>query len=203
MVPVAALGAAAVGVLLWRRRRRTPEPPQWYHDLFASAKRLHVDEWENGSWWRLSNGWVGNDYCHGPDAGVRIIGYALSGAGVGTKLVGACYYSPNAESHKGLCHGGSMCSVMDDVIGWVGFCVSGECQPWCGFTVQVNTALQNPVPVGAWLRLEGEITAVDRRKVHVKASLVAPPSDASGKEVVHCTADGLFIVKKGLENGHA
>ena len=96
-----------------------------------------------------------------------------------------------------------MCSVMDDVIGWVGFCVSGECQPWCGFTVQVNTALQNPVPVGAWLRLEGEITAVDRRKVHVKASLVAPPRDASGKEVVHCVADGLFIVKKGLENGHA
>jgi predicted thioesterase len=60
---------------------------------------------------------------------------------------------------------------------------------------QVNTSLQNPVSVGSWLRVEGEITAVDRRKVHVKASLVAPASEGQ-KEIVHCVADGLFIVKK-------
>ena len=127
---------------------------------------------------------------------MRIIGYALTGSGVGTRLQGAALFTPNAESHKGLCHGGTMCAVMDDVIGWVGFCVSGACLPWSGFTVKVNTNLQAPVKVGSWLRVEGEITAVERRKVHVRASLVAPAVDGQPEEVVHCVAEGLFVVKK-------
>ena len=60
----------------------------------------------------------------------------------------------------------------------------------------VNTNLQNPVAVGSWLRVEGEITAVERRKVSVKAALVAPATGPGEKEVVHCVAEGLFIVKK-------
>ena len=193
LVTATASAAAVTAILLYRRS--SPTPPQWYHDLLTGAKRLRVAEWENGWLWRLRNGWMGNDYVHGPAAGVRIVGYVLSGAGVGTKLVGAAHYTANAESHKGLCHGGSMTSVMDDVIGWVGFCVTGQCVPWCGFTVTVNVSLKNPVPVGSWLRVEGVITAVERRKVHVKASLVAPACNGED-EKVHCTADGLFILKK-------
>ena len=194
-MPLAAVGAAAAVVcgvaVALRRRRRSNDPPQWYEELFVAAERLRIAEWENGALWRRWNGWVGNDYAHGPNAGCRIAGYAQSGAGVGTTLVGAAFFGPNAESHKGLCHGGSMCAVMDDVIGWVGFCVSGTCVPWCGFTVQVNTSLQSPVAVGSWLRVEGTITAVERRKVRVKSTLVNP---ASG--VVHCSAEGLFILNK-------
>lgn len=33
------------------------------------------------------------------------------------RLVGPAYFGPHAESHRGLCHGGSFCSVMDDAIG--------------------------------------------------------------------------------------
>jgi hypothetical protein len=37
--------------------------------------------------------------------------------GPGPSLVGFVYFSKQAESHKGLCHGGSMCALMDDAIG--------------------------------------------------------------------------------------
>jgi hypothetical protein len=33
-----------------------------------------------------------------------------------------------AESHRGFCHGGSMTSVLDDVIGWCAFMTTGECK---------------------------------------------------------------------------
>ena len=129
-----------------------------------------------------------------------------------------------------------MTAIMDDVIGWTGFCVTGACIPWCGFTVQVrvplprathllcmvllaslltyasfasslppqvNTSLKAPVVVNSWLRVEGEITAVERRKVHVSARLVGmqqidhEAGEGAGlKEVVHCEANGLLVLKK-------
>ena len=40
------------------------------------------------------------------------------------------------------------------------------------------------------------VTAVERRKVSVKASLVSPAVGDGQPEVVHCVAEGLFVVKK-------
>ena len=97
---------------------------------------------------------------------------------------------PEAESHRGLCHGGTMCALMDDVVGWTGFCATGVCKPWSGFTVQINTALKKPVEVGSWLRLEGEIVKIEGRKVSVKARLLDVDGD------VHCEAEGLVVLKK-------
>ena len=42
-----------------------------------------------------------------------------------------------------------MTALMDDVIGWCGFCAEGTCKPWCGFTVQVDTSLKAPIKVCA------------------------------------------------------
>ena len=53
-------------------------------------------------------------------------------------LVGPAYFSPAAESHAGRAHGGAFCALMDDAIGWMGFCASGAPRPWSGFTVQVS-----------------------------------------------------------------
>ena len=146
--------------------------------------------------WRQVNGWVGTDYAHGEEAAVHIAGYALSTTPAGfSKLTGAVHFGPGAESHKGLCHGGAMCTVMDDIIGWVGFCVSGQCKPWSGFTVQVNTTLQAPITVGSWLKVDAEIYEVERRKVKIRAALTAPAT-AGTVEVVHCTGEGLFVLKK-------
>jgi hypothetical protein len=95
---VPSLAAGAVAAYFVYRRCRRSQPPQWYADLFeSSASRLRVAEWENGWLWRLRNGWVGTDYAHGPSAAVHVAGYALSGSGVGTKLVGAVHVSAAHE----------------------------------------------------------------------------------------------------------
>jgi hypothetical protein len=54
------------------------------------------------------------------------------------RLVGAAYFSEAAEGHQHLCHGGSMCALCDDALGWMGFCADGSVRPWAGYTVQVR-----------------------------------------------------------------
>ncbi len=107
-------------------------------------------------------------------------------------LVGIAVFSPQAESHRGLCHGGTHCALMDDAIGWMGFCVSGQVQPWSGYTVQVNTALKKGVPVGSVLKLESWVVRKEgSRKYWINARLSNAISGA-----VHCEAEGLFIANK-------
>ena len=168
-------------------------PPAWLDELEddESYERVRLPEWENGTEWRRKNGFKGSDYVHDACAAVHVPRYYLRGVsgGVGSKLVGAAHFGPGAESHRGLCHGGTMCSLMDDVVGWTGFCATGVCKPWSGFTVQINTSLKKPVEVGSWLRLEGEIVKIDGRKVSVRARLLLGAD-------VHCEAEGLVVLKK-------
>ena len=81
-------------------------------------------------------------------------------------------------------------AVMDDVVGWTAFHVSGECRPWCGFTAQVNCKLMKPIEVNTYLKVEGVITNWQGRKVWVHAKLV------SEDEELHCACEGLVILKK-------
>ena len=117
--------------------------PQWYNQLRPTwGEKIVVPEWEEeGNSYRAKNGWKGRDLIHDPSAAIYIPEYfvkygtetdGLQRGGKGTTLTGLVYFSERAESHPGYCHGGSMCSVMDDVIGWVGFMVTGECIPWSG-----------------------------------------------------------------------
>ena len=180
------------------RRRRGP-PPAWFAALASDPglARVALPEWDNGPAWRRRNGFKGSDYAHGPDAAVHVAGYFLAGVpgGVGSTLTGAVHFGPGAESHRGLCHGGTMCTVMDDVVGWTGFCSTGACVAWSGFTVQVNTKLSAPVPVGAWLRVDGAVTSVEGRKVRIAARLVTPAAGGAD-ELVHCEGEGLVVLKK-------
>lgn len=149
-----AAAAAAVAVEVVRRRRAAASslargaPPGWFAAMLADSirwERLCVREWDEPRW-RARNGWRGTDFVHGALAAVHIPDYVVSrtaphgdDGGTGVRLVGAAHFGPGAESHQGLCHGGTMTALMDDVIGWTGFCVTGSCVPWCGFTVQVST----------------------------------------------------------------
>jgi acyl-coenzyme A thioesterase PaaI-like protein len=182
--------------------------PEWISQRLDSSKRLLIPEWDisttttavattAAATYRTVNGWKGRDLIHDIDAPVRILEYHVThwGSPIGTTLTGIVHFTHRAESHTGYCHGGSMCSVMDDVIGWCGFMVTGECKPWSGFTVQVNTSLQKPILVGTYLIVVGTITKVERRKVSIEAKLI----DASGdQEVVHATCEGLVIINKGV-----
>lgn len=143
---------------------------------------------------------------HVGDEGETSTGSITVDTTTGAILTGIVHFTSRAESHKGYCHGGSMCSIMDDIIGWTGFCASGRCLPWSGYTVQVNTKLMKPVPVGRVLLVECRIVRVEGRKVFVGAKLVDPTGDVSVMEegdrvsgaVVYAEADGLVILNRGV-----
>lgn len=189
--------------------------PDWLEDeQLLRGEKLVVPEWaENGDDdYRSKNGWTGRDLVHNVRAPVRITDYFVQygigddiqlvdpprvspqRGGAGTVLTGLAEFTADAESHAGFCHGGSMCSIMDDIVGWIAFCVTGSCRPWTGFTVQVNTALTKPVKVNSTLLLQAEITKVERRKVFVFAKLIDPAEN----NAVHATCEGLVILNKGI-----
>lgn len=124
--------------------------------------------------------------------------------GVGTALTGLCHFTDRAESHRGRCHGGSMTTVMDDVIGWTAFHVTGRCVPWSGYTAQVNVSLMRPVMVGSYLMVCGTVSKWEGRKVWVHSKLISRGEDddenngGKSKEVVHCAAEGLVILMKDV-----
>ena len=120
----------------------------------------------------------------------------------GMRLSGVVVFTSRAESHKGFCHGGSMCSVMDDIIGWTGFCASGKCIPWSGYTVQVNCSLLKPIHVGKILRLDCVIDRVERRKVYVSAVLHDPESTSDNDSCIHAKGEGMVVVNRGVLPGH-
>lgn len=196
---------------------------------------LDVDEWKeeedvNGGLsdhtYRQKQGWVGRDLIHDLYAPVRILEYyvqyglneplpGLQQGGVGTKLTGVVQFTRRAESHQGYCHGGSMTSVMDDVIGWNAFLVTGSCRPWTGFTVQVNTNLVRPIPVGSVLLVQATIVRIVRRKVSIEAVIYDPAennfsSDGANDDdtnnltdtilpsAIHATAEGLVVMNRGV-----
>lgn len=125
-----------------------------------------------------------------------MVDYGPNNGGIGTQLSGIVHFTRSAESHKGFCHGGSMCSIMDDVIGWCGFLKTGKCIPWSGYTVQFNTSLKKPIPVNSILKISAEIIKVDRRKVYIEALLTDPTGANDNDEVIHAKGDGLVILNK-------
>ena len=184
-----------------------PFYPAWYRQLQPSwGEQVVVAEWEDPNDFRAKNGWKGRDLMHDPQSAVYIPGYyvqygsglgndqSIDKGGVGTTLTSLVYFSERAESHPGYCHGGSMCAVMDDVIGWVGFMVTGQCRPWSGFTVKVNVDLQKPIPVHAALQIVGTVTRMERRKVYVEARLIDPACN----NAQHAKAEGMVVLNRGI-----
>jgi acyl-coenzyme A thioesterase PaaI-like protein len=181
------------------------ETPAWCERLRPTwGEEVVVAEWEQAETadYRAKNGWKGKDLVHDKDAAVHISQYyvkygsatpGLVRGGTGTCLTGIVHFTERAESHRGYCHGGSMTCVMDDVIGWVGFMVTGECRPWSGFTVQINTSLQMPIPVHSTLLVVAEVTKLDRRKVFIEARIV-DPADSSQ----HAKAEGIVVLNRGV-----
>ena len=153
--------------------------PAW---VAEGAQPYALPEWEQG-FDRKANGWLGTDLCHHPTSPASVHGYWWDASR--STLCGEVTFTPAAESHKGLCHGGSMTMVMDDVVGHAAFAAVGK--PWGGGTVQINTRLRAPVRVGETLRCEGAVTKREGRKVFVRAVL----TNGDGK--VHAECDGIAV----------
>lgn len=196
-----------------RRRRRSPRPqprqrprqpladgalptggvplPKWLQWLAGDEKhyRFTMREWEDLDW-REARGWKGSDLIHAEGSAVRIPCYFYSPEE--KALRGPVVFGVAAESHRGLCHGGSMTSVIDDVVGHLCFLGAGR-GPWDGATVQVNCKLSKPVTVGQTLKVEGKITRQEKKKVFIEASL----SDEHG--TLYASAEGISIVEAKMQ----
>jgi acyl-coenzyme A thioesterase PaaI-like protein len=174
----------------------------WFNALKAlpGAEVLDVKEWKDEEG-RPNDGFMGKDFIHSKTASARIIDYVKlppkhtdpSGLTEDNfpKLVGPAHFSYRSESHRGKCHGGSFCALMDDAMGWMGFCVTGDVKPWSGYTVQVNTALKKPVPVDSVLKMEAW---VHRREGARKYWISAKLSDPADEECVYAEGEGLFLM---------
>jgi len=161
------------------------DAPEWLRWLFVDReyRRLLLREWEDVEW-RDRSGWKGRDLIHHP-SGKAVVVHAYFWKEQDRTLEGIVSFGPEAESHRGLCHGGAMTSLMDDLCGHI--CFVGGAGPWCGATVQVNCSLKKPVRVGDVLKVVGQITSIERKKVKITAQLLG--EDGS----VYAELDGLSI----------
>ena len=186
--------------------------PEWVEQLRDDwgTPLSSVHEWNDVDCYRSKNGWHGRDLVHDKHAPVRVLEYfvqygpgmasaGLAAGGVGTLLTGIVHFTKRAESHQGYCHGGSMCSLMDDIIGWCAFMTTGRCRPWTGFTVQVNTSLKKPIRVDSFLLVKATITKIERRKVFITAELIDPAEEADDdNNNVHAMGEGLVVLNKSV-----
>jgi hypothetical protein len=56
---------------------------------------------------------------------------------------------------------------MDDAIGWMGFCVSGSCRPWSGYTVQVGVICPYVICPYANMPICQYVIVIELHKRHV------------------------------------
>lgn len=174
------------------------------HPNFAKALRknknlqkMSLREWEDAEW-RRANGWQGHDLIHAQQGkAVRILEYYWDPKG--SELTGVVWFGPDAESHRGLCHGGSFTSVMDDIAGHIAF-FAGD-SPWFGATVTINVKLKKPIKIGSILRVKGKVV-VEGKKRKVTATLDLPGDD--GSTVEYASLEGLSIagVRLVAEDSH-
>ena len=159
--------------------------PQWALELANNPQlqRISMREWSDPLYRKLK-GWVGNDLCHNTNGNaVKILNYYWNP--VTDELTGVVYFGSDCESHRGLCHGGSYTSLMDDFCGHIAF-ISGS-SPWFGATVQVNVTLRKPIHIHQVLRVHGTKTT-DGKKCKCTAVL----DDGAGT-ATYCRLEGLSV----------
>ena len=109
------------------------------------------------------------------------------------KVESVVMFTPNSEQAKSWVHRGALCALMDDAANWAGFCVSGVCDRFCGFTKHVDVSLKRPVRVGSVLKLIGETMEIkNRTDCHVKCKIIDPAYNDN----VHCEADCIFVMNE-------
>lgn len=174
------------------------DAPVWLRGLFfdMSQRRVFLREWEDAEW-RQRSGWKGTDLIHNPFGdGVQVLAYFWQAESL--TLTGIVRFGPSAESHRGLCHGGAMTSLMDDLCGHI--CFFAGPAPWCGATVQVNCKLMKPVRVGDVHKVVGRI---DRRESKEKGGKLSTKVFISADLVGEDGSDPRHRMRTRLARTHA
>ena len=160
--------------------------PLLFEDRYARLESVDDSyrEWTDESF-RRASGFLGEDFIHSRKSqGPRVLRYFFDRST--QTLIGIVKFGPHSEFHAGLCHGGSMCAVMDDICGHVAF-VSNGTGNWSGATIKVACFLKKPVRVGQVLKVVGRVKERKGRKSFIEGELVAEDG------AVHATLDGITV----------
>ena len=160
--------------------------PLLYEERYSRLQKVDdlYREWTDPAW-RRRRGFLGEDFIHSRSSqGPRILRYFFDPATL--TLIGVVKFGPNSESHAGLCHGGSMCAVLDDVCGHTAF-ISNRTGNWSGATIKVACSLKKPVRIGQVLKVWGRVRERSGRKSFIEGGLVAEDN------AVHATLDGITV----------
>ena len=176
-----------------------PTLPAWANALKQEEgqQRLMMREWEDEPW-RIARGWKGTDLIHSRSSAVRILAYFWNPAT--QTLSGVVRFNPGAESHRGLCHGGSMTSALDDVLGHT--CFVAGAGPWVGATVKLDVLLKAPISVGQTLLVTGKVVEKTaskggKFKVKIEATLQEGEGVDGKPPIVFAEMTGMSIGKPG------
>ena len=87
------------------------------------------------------------------------------------------------SGYDGTVHGGIVTALLDETMGWAIFH-----QGVWGVTGRINVTFRRPVPVGAELVVNGEVTKESRRAIETRGEVI------DGTGAVLAEADALFLV---------
>lgn len=88
-----------------------------------------------------------------------------AGAGEGVSVTAVFTVTPDHQGAPGLAHGGVLATALDETLGSLGWLLRVT-----AVTGRLETDFLLPVPVGAVLHLEAEVTAVHGRKIYSTAA---------------------------------
>lgn len=97
-------------------------------------------------------------------------------------LLARAWFGPRTKGPKGFAHGGSIFSLLDEVIGGSGWAAGLQM-----LAVHVEIDIRRSLPLGSIVDVEGRVTGIDGRKVHTAGRM----TDADGRVIAEAT--GLFL----------
>ncbi|WP_078571800.1 PaaI family thioesterase [Streptomyces sudanensis] len=109
---------------------------------------------------------LGSHYAHCFGCGARPHGLRLEArAGEGVSVTAVFTVTEDHQGAPGLAHGGVLATALDETLGSLNWLLRV-----IAVTGRLETDFLLPVPVGAVLHLEAEVTAVDGRKIYSAAT---------------------------------
>ena len=102
------------------------------------------------------------------------------------RVVGRVTFGSAYEGPPGCVHGGYIAGAFDELLG-----ATQSLSGHPGMTARLTVNYRSPTPLHADLRMRGELTGVEGRKILTKGWLYAPEPD--GSERLCAEADGLFV----------
>ena len=121
-------------------------------------------------------------------------------------MLGLLHLGHDMASHAGICHGGVLATILDEILGTLAFLRVKRKNPESrgSVTANLNVDYVKPVGVPGAVMVKARVVREDGRKVYVDGEIVAIPygapsggegedQDGEGREEVCTKGRGLFV----------